>query len=888
MKTRLLSCWVVCFAVDLTPAQARDADVVKELQAYYEKGKAPPWAEGIKQLSADKPEQRIGAARYLVALLEQAQTDEFSGKAPWRATPFWGSSGENPARNLRQHIAEELGRAKASPATLTVLRWYLHHEQVPRFQEAILPALDKVTGKEAGAFCLGLLQPPHENAVVVLAALQQVGKRKTELPDAVLKALCDHHRPGLREAARKINKERVGADPGPFDHVKTVQRPALAALMTSIGALLDQSASPEAEFVKVTTTWTAGKDTGTSTTLGWLVKNDGDAWVVLTPFGHRDTFHKQQTIKNRRGGETVTQSKWEKYPIAAEVKRVVAVRSKGDPEFELSERGGLTGQFQGRGASVYEVTLAHWLYTAKQFDLSAQLLLPALDSLYMDRHLVDMMRHRVGEAAGYRMLVAFAGDRDFAETQRLAEALVQRYPGTRFHDYAVKLAREMPRRQGDFKTLKLPTPEEWAKLKQKLARAEQIAYLGERLRLLNCFQWGQPGSYSITDVQYAEPGGMARDASWGGGGGETKVINPYVELVGGREGIFGEDEKKPFKGLQLTVADIPHLAPFLRDDWHILCVSFWRSFHPDRHLGTTRPLFAGIINSLAKRDLAQANAMGQMTAPEIDKHIETIIRWAKENASKSEQQLLWETLEEEVKAGTPWGRLSNFYRLIELKDKRVLPVLLKYLDSTPSEYDLHSLLYWCLAYDPSAFQAAARKFAKHKSVDLRLAAGRLLFAGGAREEGTRVFADILEHGSPWQLEENALPTLVKTLLKEGSQESKQAARLIFKNKRYTEIRAEWVRASLVNQCAEAGIGDGYLSYLPLLDIKGPSIGNISYAEGTVVGEVIAREIIEVLAPKDPEILRIKKQFPRASDQIDPLKEWLRARAKVVAAKTAAK
>ena len=264
----------------------------------------------------------------------------------------------------------------------------------------------------------------------------------------------------------------------------------------------------------MTTKQIVDKDTRTSTTLGWLVKNDGDSWVVLTPFGHRETFYKEKTIKGRRG-EWTTRSSWEKSPIADEVKRVVELRKKGDPDFELSERGGLTGQFQGRGAGVYEVTLAHWLYTAKQFDLSARSCLLALDSVYMDHHLVDMMRHRVGEAMGYKMLVAFAGDRDFAETKRLADALVQRYPETRFHDMAVQFGKEMPSRNDDFKKLKLPTPEEWAALKKKLGRAEQIGYLAERMRLLNCFQQGQPGGYSITEKQFAEPCGLSRNAAWG-------------------------------------------------------------------------------------------------------------------------------------------------------------------------------------------------------------------------------------------------------------------------------------------------------------------------------------------------------------------------------------
>jgi hypothetical protein len=72
----------------------------------------------------------------------------------------------------------------------------------------------------------------------------------------------------------------------------------------------------------------------------------------------------------------------------------------------------------------------------------------------------------------------------------------------------------------------------------------------------------------------------------------------------------------------------------------------------------------------------------------------------------------------------------------------------------------------------------------------------------------------------------------------------------------------------------------YRYYLPLLDIKGNVIGDSQYAEGTVVAELIAQEIVEKFAPNDPEIIRIKKMLPRASEQIAPLKDWLKAKSKV--------
>lgn len=882
MNIRLLPCFFVLAILSqvAVAAPTSGATVAQDLSAYYETGKAPPWSDAVQKLTANQAEARAAAVTYLVDLLGQAQADELSGKAPWRATPFWGSSDENPARNLRESIAKAIAKAPASAETLKVLSWYLEYEEVASLQAAVFPAITKVQGQEVSEFCLKLIQRPHKNFAVTQAALEELSRRKAAIPDELLATLSNHYRPSLRNAARELCSERGRPEPKPFDGAAAMRGPELAALMSSIGALIDQPAPSGAEFVKVTTSWTDGERSRSSIKLGWLVKDDGDTWVVLTPFGQREAFVKTETIRFSPDYERVINSRWEKVPIADEVNRVSALRASGDPEFELSERGGLTGQFEGHVAGIYEVMLAHWLYTKKQLDLSAQVFLPALDTLYMDQHIVEMSRARFGELVGYRMLVAFAGDRDFPETARLAKAIVERYPETRFHADAVTLSKEMPKRLDDFKKIKLPTPEEWAAQKAKLSRAEQIAFLGNRMRLLNCFQQGQPGGYSIAEAQFAEPCGLSDNAAWGLRRGITRVINPYVELVGARDGFDGEEEQKPSPGMELTVVDIPALASLLRDDWHILCVSFWRDFHPERQLETTRPMFASIINGLAKRDLCNVDPMRGMTDADVETHIASIVRWAKENADKSESDLLWDGLSEDVKDNAPWPP-RNIHSLVKLKDKRVLPVLLKYLDSTESEYDLHSLLYTCLDYDPGAFKSAARKFAEHKEVRLRLIAGHILFAAGERAEGMKVFADVLERESPWNLDEKALPTLIDTLLKDGSDDCKRTAALIFKNNRYTEIGHEWVRVYLVKECAEAGIADGYLSYLPLLEIKGTRIGNTGYPEGMVVGQVIAKEIIEQLSPEDPEILRIKKSFPEPADQIEPLKAWLKAKAKAV-------
>ena len=223
---------------------------------------------------------------------------------------------------------------------------------------------------------------------------------------------------------------------------------------------------------------------------------------------------------------------------------------------------------------------------------------------------MSILRNELGKNYGYQMLVAFAGDRDYARTERLAKTLATHYPETVFHHYAVRLAEELPERRDDFVTLKLPTPAEWAEMKKKLTRTEQIDFLCRRYRLLNYFQAMQPGGYFPGATQYAEPCGMAHNASWGLGKGKTEVINPETELEGSRR----RHDDKPPHGLGLTLKDVPQLSKYLRDDWLIPTVTFWRDFHPNRTLGSTRPMVAALINNIATREPVQDRRLGQVDA----------------------------------------------------------------------------------------------------------------------------------------------------------------------------------------------------------------------------------------------------------------------------------
>src|SRR5262245_47329176 len=91
---------VLVACLGATSGAAPAGDVGETLRRYYADGSQPPWQAAVQALGGAAPDKRGDAGRWLTALMKRALADELSGAAPWRATPFWGSSGENPAREL--------------------------------------------------------------------------------------------------------------------------------------------------------------------------------------------------------------------------------------------------------------------------------------------------------------------------------------------------------------------------------------------------------------------------------------------------------------------------------------------------------------------------------------------------------------------------------------------------------------------------------------------------------------------------------------------------------------------------------------------------------------------------------------------------------------------
>jgi hypothetical protein len=837
------------------PAAATQA--AKDLRAYYADDKQEPaWKAAVRRLSAVDPAECAQAASYLRDLLDQALKDEQAGIAPWLASPFWGNGGTNPARGLRERVAAALAATLPAPGAVPVVRWFLEHEKLSRLQGEVLNAVTGLQGPEADALLWELATTPHPNAEVALTALTQAGERKVKVTAEQLASLCQHHRTKLREAALALNAQLGYPAPPPFDAARAVQSEPIRRLMDEIGRLLAEPVPAEAPFVRLTV-----EDAGpnTFTARGWLLGEDEGQWVVLTAHGRRQSFPKEGEHK-----ATLVP-----VPIQEEVDRVVALRREGDPKFEMSSRGGFSGQFQGHGAGEYEALLARWLHAGRRYELAASILLPALDTLILDSHLVDITRDRLGDGYAQEMLAAFVGDRDYAKVERVAKWLAERFPGTRFHAVAVRLLDELPGRRDDFAELRLPSPKEWAAEKAKRSRREQIDYLCSRLRLLNCFQDGQPGGAWYGEAQYAEPCGINPDASWGRRQGKTEVINPLVELAGPIPGGGDLIRAARSDGLGLTVADLPALAAHLREDWFFPTVSFWRDFSADRTLHQTRPLLASLINRIARQPLCRAEKLDAMTEKERDEEIARITRWADANRAKDDTALLLGALEDALKAGTRWSQVSTQTSILaERKVEATVPLVFQFVEAGLTEpFCLRDVRALCDKIDPEMLQELTRKGLKHEDQKIRMRVALLALPTAKRAAALALLGDGLENGA-----DLLDVTTISALFDEKTPDSRATAARVFKNRRLPEIDGR-ARFLIVHSATNAGVADGLRLYLRLLDMPGNTIGKKTYDRP--VAEVAAEEAFDLFTSQDRVADKIKKKPAPPEEKIAALKALLK-------------
>ena len=315
--------------------------------------------------------------------------------------------------------------------------------------------------------------------------------------------------------------------------------------------------------------------------------------------------------------------------------------------------------------------------------------------------------------------------------------------------------------------------------------------------------------------------------------------------------------KLPRKGVELTIADIPMLAPYLKDDYYELIVSFWRDFAADRYLGTTRGDVGQIIDGLAHADICQMEKFSAMSDAEQDEQIKKIIAWAEANKNKTDEQLVIERVQAEIDHKADWRQVEGYVeQLAKAKNPRALGFVEHYLaDPNQDAWSVPTMLDDVQLLDKEKAVGWARKFLAHKDARLRLHSALMVLEAGDKQAAIPIIATTLPVGSEREFGTLAYKA-ANELLDIATPDANSAAATILTNPDFHrpdpfEDFQNASRPKIIARLAKAGHPEGFKIYLTLLDVKGNQFGQAGYGEPPAKQAVT--EILDSFGKDDPDL-----------------------------------
>jgi hypothetical protein len=339
-----------------------------------------------------------------------------------------------------------------------------------------------------------------------------------------------------------------------------------------------------------------------------------------------------------------------------------------------------------------------------------------------------------------RMLEAYCEQRDYGKALEVAKHLSKDEFGSwRHQDRAIKLAKQLPRRSGeDFKTLTLPTAKEWAALKQKLDRKQQVEYLTRRIRLMHCQQLSNPGSISYTQDQYREP------YTWGMKVKPAQVINPFNGLL----------------NMNLNGGDLLVMVPYLLSEDYILGYDLYR-FLPQgpRNLHSVQWVVANIICETAQEGIVNFRLLGGEDEGAKKKHVADVREWCIRNEKTTIADRLLARITDE---GTDWEEVKRtFWNLYNLEEVRACAAVYKM--GQQREKRMPEVIQLLCLLGRKEYVGHAHEWAKSDSEATRFYAALLLFQHGDRtkREGLDVLMKAVKSGHTVQIHAALEPLLAR-------------------------------------------------------------------------------------------------------------------------------
>jgi len=654
-----------------------------DLASFYQDAThVPPYREALSQLGASDEAVRRGAGQYLLALIRQSVADESNGRAPWKSLPFFGGGAECAAIEFRKTMVADFGVRACTVEALPAALWLVEEDALVSSQIAGVDVLCAVKDPASEALFSAILARPHPNEAVTVAVLREIGKRRLTRFAPDLRRLSCHYRAFVRRTAREV-AELLGIQDLPAYDPEKAFTPWLVEQLDLIRQMVYEEIPATASWVTVEYTDPDRQVDGVPRTAkfgGWLLSEDETNYRIMDWLARVRLWAKKDT--------KVSPRTW-----TDEMTVLLAIRAKGGPRDAmqvLSSGGSLTGQFESRNLSLPEALVAAWAYERGDLKSAAAILFPRLDNVPDDRWLVGIARTLLGHDYHLQMLDAFCRDRDYPAAIALAKHLSKPlFDGYYYQPRAKELAAQLARRGEDFKTFVLPTREAWDEQKKGMTRKEQVRFLAERLRLLNCIQCFQPGTVNYTDNQHAASESASRQAYAARGEKAVAVVNPFVEL----------------EAMWLAPAELEVLVPFLADEDFMPTYGFWRNFHPSRDLHRVNRAVTRIVNDAVGYERIDLDKYQGMDEEGRKAYVEELLGWCRDNRGKTRVQVLLEVLAS-TSDGTQWRTAAR--ELTSQKVMEALPILVKRFENFPQQRG--SIVQYCYRMDVSEIVPAARRW----------------------------------------------------------------------------------------------------------------------------------------------------------------------------------
>jgi hypothetical protein len=547
------------------------------------------WAD----LESPNADVRAAAGRYLLALCRQSWDDEISGRTTFDTRP--PGFGERPgtvARQIRQSLAGALPEHAVVEA-LPAIEWLLKNDVLAKTRLDAMEALGEIRSPDADRVLVELVSKPYPLGRVVARALEQVEKRDLRTARAALPVLAVHYRSDVRNSARTLAAKWGVNELPEFKPVEALA--PFDTVLRDVAAMVYTPIPQDARFVKTRRIYLSatGEQGPVGESWGWLLREDAERHYLLDQFGEQVYAPRSLTTimpaTLGQWGDWLLKLRADEHQDSAAADKI---RS-------LSYYDSLSGQFEPEALRLPEILAAAWAYARGDRAMAAAIMLPRLEALADERWFREIARDMLGHMYDQDMLQMFVDTRDYPEAMNYARHLASPlFADFEYRPRAEKLLRELPERmKTDFVTLTLPTPAEWKRLRGGMARAEQIRYLADRLRLLNVRQPGWPADMDFNQPQRSAPLGDGNYPHVDYTRGEAR-INPYGELL----------------AMRLAPSELPTLLPYLGDEDFILGFHFWRPWASTWHLFSVNELVAGLANEATGKRFVELDDYNSLPA----------------------------------------------------------------------------------------------------------------------------------------------------------------------------------------------------------------------------------------------------------------------------------